>query len=87
MAKEKENKNKKWHALPVDEVLENIKTNPDVGLSDDEVKERLEKHGKNEIPKGKKRSAWMRLLMQFHNVLIYVLDCSCTDYRTDGSLD
>jgi P-type E1-E2 ATPase len=29
--------------------------------------------GSNEIPKGQTRSWWKRLLLQFHNVLIYVL--------------
>lgn len=65
--------NGKWHSIPAEDVIEKFKTSPDKGLSKDEVKERLEKFGNNEIPKGKKRSAWMRLLMQFHNVLIYVL--------------
>ncbi|MFO7924273.1 MAG: cation-transporting P-type ATPase [Bacteroidales bacterium] len=73
MEKEKENNNKKWHALSVDEVIEIIQTNPDEGLSDDEVKKRLEKYGRNEIPKGKKRSTFQRLLAQFQNTLIYVL--------------
>ncbi len=73
MEKEKENKNKKWHAMPAEEVVEQLKTNTQDGLDRDEIKKRLEKYGKNEIPKGKKRSAWMRLLMQFHNALIYIL--------------
>ncbi|MFP4366019.1 MAG: cation-transporting P-type ATPase [Bacteroidales bacterium] len=63
----------KWHALPVDEVIEKIQTNPDEGLTEDEVKKRLEKFGRNEIPKGKKRSNFERLLAQFKNTLIYVL--------------
>ena len=73
MEKEKENNNKKWHAMPADEVVEQMKTNTQDGLGPDEIIERLEKYGKNEIPKGKKRSAWMRLFMQFHNALIYIL--------------
>ncbi len=64
---------KKWHALAADEAVKSLETNVDNGLNREEVKKRLEKFGPNEIPKGKKRSAWMRLLMQFHNVLIYVL--------------
>ena len=59
--------------MPADEVVEQMKTNTQDGLGPDEIKERLEKYGKNEIPRGKKRSAWMRLLMQFHNALIYIL--------------
>jgi magnesium-transporting ATPase (P-type) len=74
MAKENENQDKyKWHAMDAGDALEELKADQEKGLSNSEVKERLEKYGPNEIPKGKKRSWWMRLLMQFHNVLIYVL--------------
>lgn len=69
-----DNKSKgKWYSRPSEDVIEKFKTSLEKGLSKDEVKERLEKYGNNEIPKGKRRSAWMRFLMQFHNVLIYVL--------------
>ncbi len=68
-----EQKNFNWHSMGVSEVLEKLNTNKEQGLSDDEINNRLEKYGRNEIPKGKKRSAWMRFLMQFHNVLIYIL--------------
>ncbi len=64
---------KKWHALEAEEVLKELNSSVDEGLDAGEAKKRLEEHGRNEIPKGKKRSAWMRLLLQFHNVLIYVL--------------
>jgi magnesium-transporting ATPase (P-type) len=63
----------KWHSKEAEEVLKAMESNADDGLSDSEISERLEKYGKNELPKGKKRSWWMRLLLQFHNVLIYVL--------------
>lgn len=54
-------------------VLEILGSIKDKGLSDSEVKERVDKYGANDIPKGKKRSWFVRLLMQFHNVLIYIL--------------
>jgi magnesium-transporting ATPase (P-type) len=82
MSKEKEKEKEKgkekqtaekWHSKEAEEVLKAMESNADDGLSDSEVSERLEKYGKNELPKGKKRSWWMRLLLQFHNVLIYVL--------------
>lgn len=65
--------NQKWHAMNAADVIDHFKTDEEHGLSRDEARQRIEKYGKNEIPKGKKRSWWMRLLMQFHNVLIYVL--------------
>jgi magnesium-transporting ATPase (P-type) len=55
------------------EVLEAMGSSQEKGLSESEVKERTDKYGPNDIPRGKKRSWFVRLLMQFHNVLIYVL--------------
>jgi P-type Ca2+ transporter type 2C len=66
-------KNIKWHSLGVDDVIEKTGTNPGEGLGGEEVRKRLEKYGRNLIPKGKKRSAWRRLLAQFQNTLIYIL--------------
>ena len=63
----------KWHSMDAGEVVKKTGTDAEKGLDAAEAKKRLEKYGRNEIPKGKKRSAWMRLLLQFHNVLIYVL--------------
>ena len=59
--------------MDVDKVQEALDANKKKGLSDSEVKKRIDKYGHNDIPKGKKRSWFMRLLMQFHNVLIYIL--------------
>jgi len=54
-------------------VLEVLESDVENGLLGDEVKKRTEKYGYNKIPQGKQRSWFVRLLMQFHNVLIYVL--------------
>lgn len=59
--------------MDADTVLEILGSIKDKGLSDSEVKERVDKYGANDIPKGKKRSWFVRFLMQFHNVLIYIL--------------
>ncbi len=67
------NKKQKWYAEEAAEVLKAFGANEEEGLTGKEVDERLEKYGRNEIPQGKKRSWWMRLLAQFHNMLIYVL--------------
>lgn len=63
---------KKWHHLTTDTVLGNLNADTK-GLNADEVQKRLEKHGPNKLPEAKSRSALMRFLLQFHNVLIYVL--------------
>ncbi len=59
--------------MPADEAIKALETEKENGLSSDEAAKRLEKYGRNEIPKGPKRTWWQRLLAQFHNVLIYVL--------------
>ncbi|MBW6499056.1 MAG: cation-transporting P-type ATPase [Bacteroidales bacterium] len=64
---------KKWYAIEADEVLKEFSADAEKGLESGEVKKRLEEYGRNELPKGKKRQWWMRLLLQFHNTLIYVL--------------
>jgi len=61
-----------WHARTADEAVAALSASDD-GLSEAEAAERLVTLGPNLLPQGPKRSAWQRLLMQFHNVLIYVL--------------
>lgn len=53
-------------------VLSRLQTGPN-GLSDEEAVRRLEVSGPNHLPRAGQRSAWFRLLLQFHNLLIYVL--------------
>ncbi len=69
----KDNKKTKWHSMEAEEVVKEFNTSKDEGLNKEEVGKRQEKYGKNELPKGKKRPWWKRLLMQFQNVLIYLL--------------
>ncbi|MFW5663710.1 MAG: cation-transporting P-type ATPase [bacterium] len=73
MAEVKEKKKTRWHSMEAQEVVKEFDTSESEGLSKDEAGKRLEEHGRNELPGGKKQSWWMRLLQQFNNVLIYVL--------------
>ena len=43
------------------------------GLTQTEAEQRLKQHGPNRLKPPRKRSAWSRFLLQFHNMLIYVL--------------
>lgn len=61
-----------WSALPAEVVLERFES-AFTGLSDTEVERRLAQYGLNRLPPAKRRSALFRFLLQFHNVLIYVL--------------
>lgn len=61
-----------WHVLEAEKVLEQLESRIE-GLEESEADARLAGHGPNRIPPPKRRSSLMRLLAQFHNVLIYVL--------------
>jgi len=61
-----------WHAFPPDAALAEHKTSTS-GLSAAEAARRLTAHGPNRLTPPKKRGPLLRFLLQFHNVLIYVL--------------
>jgi magnesium-transporting ATPase (P-type) len=61
-----------WHALTADAVLDRLDARR-AGLATAEAGRRLAEHGPNRLPEAAVRSPLMRLLAQFHNVLIYVL--------------
>ncbi|HET9701672.1 MAG TPA: cation-transporting P-type ATPase, partial [Burkholderiales bacterium] len=61
-----------WHHLTAQAALEALASTRQ-GLTDEEAKSRLERHGPNLLPTQKRRGPLLRFLLQFHNVLIYVL--------------
>jgi magnesium-transporting ATPase (P-type) len=61
-----------WHAHATNEVLEHFKSDPR-GLTQEEAAHRLEAYGRNRLKPAQRRGPFKRFLMQFHNVLIYVL--------------
>ncbi len=61
-----------WHDICIDLVLDKLGATS-TGLSRHEAEVRLKTHGSNRLPDPPKRSAVMRFLLQFHNILIYVL--------------
>jgi len=61
-----------WHALPTEQVLQALQTTPG-GLSDAEAARRLDLHGPNRLPPPQRHGPVIRFLLQFHNILIYVL--------------
>lgn len=61
-----------WHHLPVDRVFEQVESSGS-GLSQQQAQSRLNIHGLNRLPEAAPRSALVRFLLQFHNILIYVL--------------
>jgi len=60
-----------WYQLTPEHVFEALGTDQ-TGLTSSEAKTRLGQYGYNEL-KVKKRSPFIRFLVQFHNALLYVL--------------
>ncbi len=61
-----------WHALPLEAVFSELDAAA-TGLDTAEARRRLDHYGPNRLPETPPRSPVMRLLAQFHNLLIYVL--------------
>lgn len=62
-----------WHTLTDAESVRALATDARHGLSSDEVAKRLAHYGPNSLQVSRRRGPWLRLAMQFHNPLIYVL--------------
>lgn len=72
MATSERNSVTTWHSQSADEVMAILQTSQH-GLSQTEAQQRLKQYGTNRLKPPRQRSVWMRFLLQFHNVLIYVL--------------
>src|SRR5208282_5332988 len=62
-----------WHAVPADQVIGRLKTDPAKGLDTGEASRRISQYGPNRLPEGKKRGPLTRFLAQLNNVLVFVL--------------
>ena len=62
-----------WQTLRKDESLKSLGTNENTGLSDEEVKRRQEKYGKNKLQEKKKESLFIKFLKQFNDFMIIIL--------------
>lgn len=66
------NQQRNWHDQDQEKVLLQLGTSP-AGLSDTEAERRRGQYGYNRLPVPPARSSIKRFLLQFHNILIYVL--------------
>jgi magnesium-transporting ATPase (P-type) len=62
-----------WHSLGAQEAIDALAADPQRGLSSEEAQRRLQTYGANRLPPPKARGPLMRFLVQFNNLLIYVL--------------
>jgi Ca2+-transporting ATPase len=65
--------NVSWHALEPTEVLESLQVPVETGLSDSEVRDRLEKFGYNELKEQPGRTFWEKLWEQINSFVIWLL--------------
>lgn len=63
----------KWYAKEARDILERLETDPEQGLASAEVLAQTEEFGLNVLPARKRTSAFVRFLMHFHDILIYIL--------------
>jgi magnesium-transporting ATPase (P-type) len=61
-----------WHNTCIDIAFEKLQSSVD-GLSQEDAETRLVSYGANRLPQDVRRSALIRFLFQFNNILIYVL--------------
>ncbi|MFP5466160.1 MAG: cation-transporting P-type ATPase [Gammaproteobacteria bacterium] len=61
-----------WHSRPPEVVQRELQSAPS-GLSDAEVRRRLDLFGPNRLAPPRQRGPLMRFVLQFHNILLYVM--------------
>ncbi|WP_126462992.1 cation-translocating P-type ATPase [Sulfuritortus calidifontis] len=64
---------REWHAETAAAAIERLATVETTGLSRHEAARRLAQYGPNRLPPPRRRGPLLRMLLQFHNPLIYVL--------------
>ncbi|MGK7873977.1 MAG: cation-translocating P-type ATPase [Xenococcaceae cyanobacterium] len=67
------NLEKSWHTHSVENTLELLGSNPETGLTSQEVQQRLQHYGPNEIQETAGRSPWEIFLDQFKNLMLLML--------------
>ncbi|MFD0931125.1 cation-transporting P-type ATPase [Psychroflexus salinarum] len=68
-----ENGQIKWHTRTSEQLASDLRTDIQKGLSNEEVKERLQHFGENRITTKKQQSSLVRFVLQFNQPLIYIL--------------
>ena len=63
----------KYHQLEVQDVLKELGTNLEKGLTAAQHKERLEKYGLNQLDKEEDKSLWERIKEAFEDLLVRIL--------------
>ena len=67
------NKENKYYTLDVNAVVQSLQTDVNKGLTENEVRKRLDEHGQNVVEEKKQVSAFTILLRQFSNPIVWIL--------------
>ncbi|HEY9695430.1 MAG TPA: cation-translocating P-type ATPase [Oculatellaceae cyanobacterium] len=66
-------KTRAWHTLEIDQSIEALDSDRDRGLTTQQVQERIQRYGSNELEETGGRSTWQILLDQFTNIMLLML--------------
>lgn len=61
------------HYQKIDELLKKINTDKDKGLTNKQVEDRIKEYGYNKLNEKKKKSLFIRFLLQFKDVMVIIL--------------
>ena len=62
-----------WGTLDLKEIQRKLKTNINIGLTEQEVEKRREQYGKNKLEEGKKQGLFIKFIKQFNDFMIITL--------------
>jgi P-type Ca2+ transporter type 2C len=62
-----------WHTVEIDKTLQQLSSDKDAGLSGQQVSERLQQYGPNELEETGGRSPWSIFIDQFTNIMLLML--------------
>jgi cation-transporting ATPase F len=68
-----EGRSQSFHGYSIHDIVKQLETDLDSGLTAEEVAHRYETYGRNELPVKPGKPAWLRFLLQFHQPLLYIL--------------
>ncbi len=78
--------NHAWHAAAIKDILSEFGVRTQTGLTDDEAREGLKRHGPNQLRVARSRPWWRILLGQFHSIVIYLLGAAAVLAFATGRL-
>ena len=70
---ENNNNKKLWHKKPIEDIILELNTDIEKGLSEEEAKKRLSVFGYNEIKEKNKKKPFLIFLSQFNDFMIWIL--------------